>query len=122
MDKNKKLDAKRTRRRFRVRKHVRGTPDRPRLSVERTLNHFSCQLIDDTAGRTLCSASTRQGELRSAFANGGNSDAAAAVGKKVAELAKSAGVTEVRFDRGHTRYHGRVKAFADAAREAGLVF
>lgn len=122
MDKNKKLDAKRIRRRFHVRKHVRGTSDRPRLAVERTLKHFSCQLIDDTMGKTLCSASTRQSDLRSSFSNGGNSDAAAAVGKKLAELAKAAGVSEIRFDRGHTRYHGRVKAFADAARESGLVF
>lgn len=122
MDKNKKLNAKRTRRRFRVRKHVRGTTDRPRLSIERTLKHFSCQLIDDVAGKTLCSASTRQADLKSQHVNGGNSDAAAAVGKKLAELAQSAGVTAVRFDRGHTRFHGRVKAFADAAREAGLQF
>ena len=122
MDKNKKLNSKRLRRRFRVRKNVRGTSDRPRLSVERTLKHFSCQLIDDEAGKTLCAASTRQGELKSQFANGGNCDAAAAVGKKLAELAKAAGVNAVRFDRGHARFHGRVKAFADAAREAGLDF
>lgn len=86
------------------------------------MKHFSCQLIDDEAGKTLCAASTRQSDLRSEFSNGGNCDAAAAVGKKVAELAKAAGVSAVRFDRGHTRFHGRVKAFADAAREAGLVF
>lgn len=122
MDKNKNLNAKRSRRRFHVRKKVRGTADRPRLSVDRTLKHFSCQLIDDEAGKTLCSASTRQSDLRSQFSNGGNSDAAAAVGKKLAELAKSAGVGAVRFDRGHARFHGRVKAFADAAREAGLEF
>jgi large subunit ribosomal protein L18 len=122
MDKNKKLNVKRIRRRNHVRKHVRGTAERPRLSIERTLNHFSCQLIDDDAGKTLCSASTRQADLRGSVANGGNSDAAAAVGKKVAELAKSAGISTVRLDRGHARYHGRVKSFADAAREGGLVF
>ena len=122
MDKNKKTDAKRTRRRFRVRKKLHGSAARPRLSVERTLNHFSCQLIDDVSGRTICAASTRQSDLRSSLASCGNADGAAAVGKKLAELAKSAGVTSVCFDRGHSKYHGRVKAFAEAAREAGLVF
>ena len=122
MDKNKKLNVKRTRRRQHVRKQVRGTAERPRLSVERTLKHFSCQLIDDAAGTTLCAASTRQADMRGAVSNGGNSDAAAAVGKKLAEMAKSAGITAVRFDRGHNRYHGRVQAFADAVREAGIQF
>ncbi|WP_164101179.1 50S ribosomal protein L18 [Candidatus Laterigemmans baculatus] len=122
MDKNKKLNEQRTRRRHHVRKPLRGTPDRPRLSVERTLKHFACQLIDDTAGRTICAASTRQADLKGSIQNGGNCDAAAAVGKKLAELAQAAGVTAVRLDRGHNRYHGRVKAFADAAREGGLQF
>jgi large subunit ribosomal protein L18 len=122
MDKNKKLNAQRRRRRFHVRKQVRGTAERPRLSIQRTLNHFSCQLIDDAAGKTLCAASTQQADLRDGFKHGGNCEAAAAVGKKLAELASSAGVTAVRFDRGHARYHGRVKAFADAAREGGLEF
>ena len=118
MDKNKKLNKQRTRRRHHVRKQVRGTSDRPRLSIQRTLSHFSCQLIDDSEGKTLCAASTRQADLSSGF--GGNCDAAAAVGKKIADLAKSAGVSAVRFDRGHNRYHGRVKAFADAVREGGI--
>ena len=122
MDKNKKLNEQRTRRRQHVRKPLRGTADRPRLSVERTLKHFACQLIDDTAGRTICAASTRQADLKGSVKVGGNCDAAAAVGKKVAELAQAAGITAVRLDRGHNRYHGRVKAFADAAREAGLQF
>jgi large subunit ribosomal protein L18 len=122
MDKNKKLDAKRVRRRNHVRKQLRGTADRPRLSVERTLSHFSCQLIDDSVGRTLCSASTRQADLKSAVNKPSNADAAAAVGKKLAELAIAAGIQQIRLDRGHNRYHGRVKAFADAAREGGLVF
>ena len=122
MDKNKKLNVQRTRRRNHVRKQVRGTADRPRLSVERSLKHFACQLIDDTAGRTICAASTRQADVKGAVAQGGNCDAAAAVGRKLAELAQAAGVTAVRLDRGHHRYHGRVKAFADAAREAGLQF
>lgn len=120
MDKNKKLNVKRVRRRNHVRKHVRGTAERPRLAVERTLNHFSCQLIDDVAGNTICAASTRQADLRSDSAHTGNSEAAITVGKKLAELAKSAGITMVRFDRGHNRYHGRVKAFADAVREGGI--
>ncbi|XZE53160.1 50S ribosomal protein L18 [Planctomycetaceae bacterium SH139] len=120
MDKNKKLNVKRVRRRNHVRKHVRGTAERPRLAVERTLKHFSCQLIDDVAGNTICAASTRQADLRSASTHTGNSEAAVTVGKKLAELAKSAGITMVRFDRGHNRYHGRVKAFADAVREGGI--
>lgn len=122
MDKNKKLNEQRTRRRHHVRKPVRGTADRPRLSVERTLKHFACQLIDDTAGRTICAASTRQAEVKGSLNSGSNCDGAAAVGKKLAELAQAAGITAVRLDRGHNRYHGRVKAFAEAAREAGLQF
>lgn len=122
MDKNKQLNVQRQRRRHHVRKQVRGTAERPRLSVQRTLKHFSCQLIDDASGRTLCAASTTQAEIRGANANGGNCDAAVAVGKKIAELAKAAGVETIRFDRGHSKYHGRVKAFADAVREAGLKF
>ena len=122
MDKNKKLSAQRRRRRYHVRKQVRGTPDRPRLSIQRTLNHFSCQLIDDTQGKTLCAASTLQADIRDGLKHGGHCEAAAAVGKKLADIATSAGFKAVRFDRGHARYHGRVKAFADAAREGGLEF
>lgn len=119
MDKNKRLDAQRERRRFRVRNKVRGNASQPRLSIHRTLNHFSCQLIDDETGKTLCAASSQQKGVSS---SGGNCEGAAAVGRKLAELAKSAGVTRVAFDRGHTKFHGRVKAFADAAREGGLEF
>lgn len=122
MDKNKKLNTQRARRSFRVRNKLRGTADRPRLAIERSLLHFSCQLIDDMAGKTLCAASTKQADLKSSVTHGGNCDAAAAVGKKLAELAKAAGVTAVKLDRGSTKYHGRVKAFADAAREGGLQF
>lgn len=122
MDKNKQLNVQRQRRRHHVRKQVRGTAERPRLSVQRTLKHFSCQLIDDASGRTLCAASTTQADIRGANEHGGNCDAAVAVGKKIAELAKAAGVDTIRFDRGHSKYHGRVKAFADAIREAGLKF
>jgi large subunit ribosomal protein L18 len=122
MDKNKKLNQQRARRRFRVRNRVRGTAAQPRLSVQRTLKHFGCQLVDDVTGRTLASASTRDKDVRDAVAYGGNCDAAAAIGKRIAEKASQAGVETVRLDRGHAKYHGRVKAFADAAREAGLKF
>lgn len=122
MDKRKYLDGQRQRRRFRVRNQVRAGTARPRLSVQRSLKHFSVQLIDDQSGRTLASASTRDKTLRGSVQNGGNCGAAAAVGKAIAERARSAGVTEVALDRGHCKYHGRVKAFADAAREAGLNF
>ncbi len=122
MDKNKKLNTQRARRSFRVRNKLRGTAERPRLAIERSLAHFSCQLIDDMAGKTLCAASTKQADIKASVANGGNSDAAAAVGKKLAQLATAAGVSTVKLDRGSTKYHGRVKAFADAAREGGLQF
>ena len=109
----------RIRRHRRVRKSVQGTATRPRLAVYRTNKHISAQVIDDLAGTTLASASTLGGGV-----DGGtsNADAAAVVGKAVAEAAKAAGVTQVVFDRGGNRYHGRVAALADAAREAGLEF
>ncbi|QDS92942.1 50S ribosomal protein L18 [Roseimaritima multifibrata] len=122
MDKQKKLNERRLRRRRHTRNKLRGTADSPRMSVERSLKHFACQLIDDTAGKTLVAASTRDQAGRDASPYGGNCDAAAAVGKAVAEKAIAAGIKSVRLDRGHNRYHGRVKAFADAAREAGLQF
>ncbi len=111
------INNRRERRRFRVRTKVRGTAERPRLCVQRSLRHFSCQLIDDVSGRTLVSASTHE---KSAAGSGGNSEAAAKVGKAIAEKAIAAGVKQVRLDRGACKYHGRVAAFADAAREAGL--
>lgn len=111
------INKQRQRRQFRVRKKVRGTPDCPRLCVQRTLKHFECQAIDDQNGRTLFSASTCSKE----FGNyGGNCDAAAEIGKRIAEKAKAAGITQARLDRGKAKYHGRVAAFADAARTAGL--
>lgn len=110
----------RLRRHRRVRKGVRGTPERPRLSVFRSSRHMAAQLIDDTAGVTLVSASTLEPNLRAA--NGGNVAAAAGVGTVVAERALTAGITAVVFDRGGYRYHGRVAALADAARRAGLEF
>lgn len=122
MDKNKKLGGIRQRRQYRVRKSIRGTSARPRLSVFRSLKHVSCQIIDDESGRTLVSASTADKSIREQIAYGGNVAAAAAIGKVVAERALSAGISQVCFDRGHFRYHGRVAALANAAREAGLKF
>lgn len=116
------INRQRANRAFRVRKKVRGTPERPRLSVHRTLKHLSVQLIDDVNGKTIASASTLDKALRKAVGYGGNCDAAVKIGKEIAEKAKAAGITQVSFDRGHCRYHGRVAALADAAREAGLAF
>ena len=111
----------RQRRKFRVRKHVRGTSERPRLSVHRTLKHMYAQVIDDSTGKTLVAASTRDKEMPS-IPYGGNADAAAIVGKSIGERAKAAGIEAVCFDRGPYKFHGRVAALADAAREAGLRF
>lgn len=122
MDKNKQIQKQRKRRRNHVRNKLRGTAEQPRLCVQRSLKHFGCQVVDDAAGTTLVSVSTRDKEVRSTVQNGGNSDAAAEVGKLIAEKATAAGIKSVQLDRGHTRYHGRVKAFAEAAREAGLEF
>ncbi len=113
-----KRDA-RLRRHNRVRKHVRGSADRPRLAVFRSNRHISAQVIDDRAGTTLAAASTLEADLRDGSSN---RDAAAKVGKLVAERAKDAGVERVVFDRGGFLYHGRVAAVAEAAREAGLEF
>ena len=112
----------RQRRHLRVRRKVSGTPERPRLNVFRSLSHIYAQVIDDTTGNTLVSASTVEAEVKSELGYGGNIDAAKAVGKRVAEKALAAGIKEVVFDRGGYPYHGRVKALADAAREAGLNF
>ena len=108
----------RIRRHRRVRKKVRGDAGRPRLAVFRSNKHIVAQVIDDRTGRTLAAASTHEADLRSSGT--GNKDAAAKVGKLVAERAKAAGVEKVVFDRGGFIYHGRIAAVADAAREAGL--
>ncbi|MGH9069934.1 MAG: 50S ribosomal protein L18 [Acidimicrobiales bacterium] len=108
----------RKRRQARVRKKVVGTTERPRLAVFRSNRHMVAQVIDDSVGRTIAAASTNEGPLRSAGT--GNVAAAAAVGRAVGERAIAAGVTKVTFDRGGFRYHGRVAAVADAARESGL--
>ena len=119
-DKSKKKQDLRKRRHFRVRRSVVGTVERPRLAVFRSNKHILVQVIDDSTGRTLAAASTLESDLRSEV--GSNCSAAAQVGKNVAERAKAAGVSKVVFDRGGFRYHGRVAALADAAREAGLEF
>jgi large subunit ribosomal protein L18 len=110
----------RARRHFRVRKNVSGTAERPRLVVTRTLRHITAQVVDDTRGHTLASASTMDASLRGA--EGDKSALAGKVGALVAERAKAAGVDKVVFDRGGNRYAGRIAALADAAREAGLEF
>ncbi|MCG3127061.1 MAG: 50S ribosomal protein L18 [Phycisphaerae bacterium] len=114
--------VRRGRRIVRGRKKVRGTPERPRLAVTRSLRHIQAQIIDDDTGRTLCSASTRSKSFAAGGAYGGNAKAAAAVGQMIGEMAKSKGIEQVAFDRRGSRYHGRVKALADAARAAGLKF
>jgi large subunit ribosomal protein L18 len=147
MNSQKTKEAQRRRRRFRVRNKVRGTAERPRLSVFRSSMHISAQLIDDDTGRTLASASSQvkrekaaTGDHRTVKADdkgearkkrkqllakqpyGGNVKAAKAIGLKLAQAAKAVGISKVAFDRGHYRYHGRVKALAEGAREGGLQF
>jgi large subunit ribosomal protein L18 len=106
----------------RLRKNVSGSPERPRLSVFRSLKHIYAQVVEDRSGRTLASASTLDRALRPEIKAGGNLAAAKAVGKVIAERARAAGVVRVVFDRSGYRYHGRVQALAEAAREAGLEF
>jgi len=113
--------AKRTRRAARIRRRIQGI-DVARLCVHRTPRHIYAQIIDTTGGRVLTSASTLESEVRKDLKSGGNVAAAKQVGKRIAEKAKSAGITRVAFDRAGFRYHGRVKALADAAREHGLEF
>jgi large subunit ribosomal protein L18 len=122
VDIRKVVDGQRERRAYRVRKRVRGTPDRPRLCVYRSLQNFGCQVIDDVAGKTVVSVSSAEKGLKGQLAYGGNCEAAARLGKILAERAIAAGIKTVSFDRGPYKYHGRVAAFADAAREAGLEF
>ncbi|MFO7697562.1 MAG: 50S ribosomal protein L18 [Anaerolineae bacterium] len=112
----------RERRHRRVRSKVEGSSERPRLNVFRSLKHIYAQVIDDAVGNTLASASTIDGELSAQCAGMNKTDCARLVGKVIADRAKAAGVSAVVFDRGGYQYHGRVKALADAAREAGLEF
>jgi large subunit ribosomal protein L18 len=110
----------RTRRHFRLRKKVSGTTQRPRLVVSRSARHISAQLVDDSVGHTLASASTLEADVRALA--GDKSAKARKVGELVAERAKAAGVDKVVFDRGGDSYHGRIAALADGAREGGLEF
>lgn len=117
----KKIEKKEIRKRIhkRIRRKVSGTAERPRLAIFRSVAHIYAQVIDDVAGATVVSASTVD---KGGKTNGGNVAAAKAIGKLVAERAKEKGIKSVVFDRGGYQYHGRVKALADAAREAGLEF
>lgn len=106
----------------RLRQKMQGSPERPRLNIYRSLNHIYVQLIDDVSGKTLAAASTTQGRTKGAKRSGGNVASAKVVGKTIAEQARQKGIKKVVFDRGGYLYHGRIKALAEAAREAGLEF
>ena len=116
-----KAEARRERH-ARLRKKISGTHERPRLCVRRSLHHLYAMLVDDSRGHTIAAASTLDESLRSQLSSKTNLAAAKAVGSAIAEKAKAAGISEVVFDRGGYKYHGRVRALADAAREAGLSF
>ncbi|MEM8873104.1 MAG: 50S ribosomal protein L18 [Planctomycetota bacterium] len=111
-----------TRRKFSIRNSVSGSPQRPRLSVFRSNKHIEAQIIDDIEGKTLAAASSKQAAILGEAKHGGDLESAKKVGVAIAEKAKSAGITKIVFDRNGRRYHGRVKALADAAREGGLEF
>jgi large subunit ribosomal protein L18 len=123
-DKNKDKAVRLLRRKYSARNNgLFGTAERPRLSVYRSSKHIYAQIIDDTAGKTLAMVGSHVSDVRGAeLKNGGNIAAAKVIGKAIAERAKALGVTKVAFDRGGRKYHGRVKALADAAREGGLKF
>jgi large subunit ribosomal protein L18 len=106
----------------RLRRHLNGTSDRPRLALFRSNNHIYAQVIDDAAQTTLCAASTLDKDLRTSLESSASCDASVAVGQLLATRAIAKGIQQVVFDRGGNLYHGRVKALADAAREAGLQF
>jgi large subunit ribosomal protein L18 len=121
-DKNKEKAVRMRRRKIGIRKRVTGSAERPRLTIYRSSKHIYAQVIDDMGGRTLVAASTLHQDVKGDLKHGANIIAAKRVGKAIAEKAKAAGVTKVSFDRAGNRYHGRVKALADAAREGGLQF
>lgn len=106
----------------RMRKTLAGTPERPRLCVHRSSKHIRAQVVDDQTGRTIASASSLDGEVKTVIKGGGNIAASKVVGKVIAERAQAKGIEKVVFDRGGYQYHGRVQALAEAAREAGLKF
>lgn len=120
MNHEKAVRQQRIRRRYRVRKSLKGTPERPRLSVHRTQKHIYCQVIDDSQGKTLLSASTADQQLRGMIKNGGNREAAKVVGQAIAQRSLAAGIQALCLDRGCFKYHGRVAAVADAVREGGV--
>ena len=122
MDHHKAIGKQRRRRGFRVRKGIKGTAEKPRLSVHRTLKHVYCQLIDDVSGKTLAAASTADKDLQGQIKVSGNCEAAKVVGAAIAAKASAVGINTLCFDRGRFRYHGRVAALADAVREAGISF
>jgi large subunit ribosomal protein L18 len=122
MDPQKTKHRQQLRRRNHVRRKIVGTAERPRLSVFRSSKHIYAQLIDDLSGATLAAASSLTKDVKSGAPYGGNVKAAQSVGSKLAQVAKEKGIQKVAFDRGHYRYHGRVKALADAARKGGLQF
>jgi len=122
MKHKRQIGKQRNRRSLRVRNKLKKHATRPRLSVFRSHQHCYAQIVDDHAGRTLVAASTADEQLKQEVRYGGNKNAAAAVGKAIAQRALEAGIKEVVFDRREYKYHGRVAALADAAREAGLVF
>jgi large subunit ribosomal protein L18 len=118
----KSREQKRTKRHLHVRRHLAGTPQRPRVSVYRSLSQIYAQIIDDTTGKTLEAVSTIDKELREKIGKLKKAEQAKEVGKTLAQRAQKAGIQQVVFDRGGYRYHGRVKALAEAARAAGLQF
>ncbi len=118
----KLVDTRRLRRQRHVRKRIFGTTERPRLAIFRSSKHIYAQVINDASGTTLAQASTLDPDIKGRQAYGGNKAAATVVGRVVAERAKQAGIDKVCFDRRSYKYHGRVQALADAAREAGLQF
>ncbi len=122
MDRAKAKRLARQRRHARIRKRVSGTPERPRLNVFRSLKHIQAQIIDDTRGHTLVAASTLEPQVRAMLAGKDKTAQAEVVGQVLAERALAAGIKTVVFDRGGYRYHGRVKALAEAARKGGLQF
>ena len=122
MDSHKRKVAQRKRRHRRVRRKVLGTAERPRLVLFRSLKNVYAQLIDDTAGKTLASASSQAPEVREQLSYGGNRKAAEAVGELLGKRLREAGIAKIVFDRAGYKYHGRVKALADGVRKAGLKF
>ena len=122
MNKSKLLNKQRERRAFHTRNRLRSDSDAPRMCVTRSNNNIYCQIIDDEAGKTLVAVGTQSKDVRESIGYGGNAEAASKIGAAVAKKALAAGIKKVKFDRGANKYHGRLAALADAAREAGLEF